>query len=395
MTVVFAAIAPILFCGAVMAVDFTRIVTARTQIQSTLDAATLSAVNATDIASARAALANGVATARRRTSVLASQDLQVSAEIRSYDGVTVETAASVTVPVTFASLLGKSGFLVQVNATAARASYQDIYFAIDLSSSGGVAATDADRQALEALTQPYSTPAYGSRLPQGCAFGCHRREGWEPAGKTVYQMAREAGIRLREDELKSQFNGLVDLLLDPADPTVQQGMRRVGVIGFGNNAQLLVAPTNSAASAKTAIDAFADTDRYETVFASAFNQFGAMLGAQGNGTVSSPKKMLVLITDGVESRDAFYAQRAVDLSLCDSIKAAGFRLSIVEIKYPKLLNNALYDDTVLPVENTVSPAMSACASPGWYFQALDNTEIPAKFNTLKDRIVSATTRLTR
>ncbi len=58
-------------------------------------------------------------------------------------------------------------------------------------------------------------------------------------------MAREAGIRLREDELKSQFNGLVDLLLDPADPTVQQGMRRVGVIGFSNNAQLLVAPTNT------------------------------------------------------------------------------------------------------------------------------------------------------
>ena len=66
---------------------------------------------------------------------------------------------------------------------------------------------------------------------------------------------------------------------------------------------------------------------------------------------------------------------------------------MIELKYPKLTSNFLYDDTVLPVEDDISPAMEACASPGWYFQAADNADIPVKFNEIKNKFGVAFTRL--
>ncbi len=394
-TVVIGLIASVLFACAGIAIDYGHTVTARTHLQSLLDAATLSAIHETSIEKVRTTfdkyLESGAITSLAST----SDSVEINAEVLSFDGVNLQTTATTSLPLAFAPFFGISSFPIRVNATAVKASYQEIYFAVDLSSSTGMGATDADRQALEALTQPYAAPAYGSKLPQGCAFGCHRREGWEPSGKTVYQMAREAGIKLREDELENQFNGLVDLLLDPADAAVQRGMRKVAVVGFSNYARQLAAPTSSADTVKSALDDFADSDRFESDFASVFNELGYLLGSQGDGSSAHPNKMLVMISDGIDSRDAFFSQKAMDVALCTSVKNAGFRLAVVEIKYPTLPGNALYEDTVEPVEDSISPALSACASPGWYFQAINNDDVPVKFNLLKDQIIASSTRLSR
>ncbi|MEZ5850316.1 MAG: VWA domain-containing protein [Hyphomicrobiaceae bacterium] len=383
---------PILFGATALAVDYGRIVSARSWLQSTLDAATMAALSEDTRSAAQSKFDAYVA---GKTADLGAGT--VTAKLTFFSSNKVSTSGSIAVPMTLAGVLGTTSNRIEARSSAERGvGYQSIYFAVDMSSSMGVAATEADRIALENLTKPYSTAAYGSRLPQGCAFGCHRREGWEPGTKTVYQMAREAGIRLREDELKAQFGGLVDLLLDPNDPAVSGSMRTVSVIGFSGRAEQLIRPSSSAGDVKASFDLFRDTDKYETAYAEAFTEFKRLLGDQGDGTsASSPQKTLVLISDGIESRDAFFSQSAIKASLCSDLKSRGFRLAVVEIKYPKLVSNALYEDTVLPVETAISPGLEACASPGWYFQATNNSDVPAKFAEFKSQILARSSRLTR
>ncbi|MFV0296504.1 MAG: TadE/TadG family type IV pilus assembly protein [Hyphomicrobiaceae bacterium] len=390
--IISALVIPVIFGAAMLTVDYLRISNVRSEMQSILDAAVLAGVQSDDTQTAETAFNKYIA----GNTLSPGEAKNFVAQVDTFDGVNLTASASASVGTAFARIFGFGDVALDVTASGTRANrYLDLYFAVDMSSSTGVGATAADRAALEALTQPYAAPAYGSKLPQGCAFGCHRREGWEPSGKTVYQMAREAGIRLREDELNAQFNGLVDMLLDPNDQVVQNGMRKIGVTGFSNNAVQLIAPTSSAASVKSVLQNFPDYDRFETYFANALDAMRTTLGTQGNGSASNPRKMLILITDGIESRDAFLSQRAMDVSLCNRIKADGFNLAVVEIKYPKLTLNSLYDDTVLPVETTISPALQQCASPGWYFQAVNNADVPVKFNELKTRILNTATHLTQ
>jgi hypothetical protein len=375
-----------------LAVDYAQTVRAHSALQTALDSAVLAAVHEDTQEKAKSTLDKYIAA---QSTNISTQN-GISTTIIAFDGSSLEVKAAASFPTSFGALFGRKFTQIEAKAAAKRAGgYQEIHFAIDFSSSLGMAASDADRVALENLTQSYTLAAYGSLLPQGCAFGCHAREGWEPGTKTVYQMARDAGIKLREDELLTQFNGLVDLLLDPNDSAVQNGARKVGVIGFSGTARQLVAPTNSAATVKASASTFPNNERLETNFSTAFATFDSLLGTQGDGSSGNPLKTLVLITDGIDSRSAYFAQKAIDLSLCTSLKSKGFRLAIVEIKYPKLINNNLYDDTVLPVETTISPAMQQCASPGWYFQASNQANVPAKFNELKNKLTEVATRLAK
>lgn len=206
-------------------------------------------------------------------------------------------------------------------------------------------------------------------------------------------MAKDAGIKLREDELVHQFSGLVDLLLDASDPDVAAGKRKMSIMAFSGKTEKLISPSKSANAVKAVLNDFAKADRFETEYAKAFSKFKTFVGTQGNDTEANPDKMLILITDGIESRDAFHSQKAIDVGLCTDLKASGIKLAVIELKYPKLTSNFLYDDTVLPVEDDISPAMEACASPGWYFQAADNADIPVKFNEIKNKFGVAFTRL--
>lgn len=391
MVVMFALLVPIMVMCMGLGIDYLRAGRAASKGQLVVDSAVLAAVRSGSEQSSEATYQAYVA-----SKVIGDGVTLVEATGGSSDGITFTGAALYSMPSSFSAIFGSSGMKIRVSATATRnVGYQEFYFLVDLSGSLGVAATAADRDALQLLTQPYVSSFYGTRLPQGCAFGCHRREGWEPGTKTVYEMARDAGIKLREDELTSQFGGLIDMLLAPTDPEVMSGMRKVSVIGFSNWARQLIISSTSADDVKQSLAGFTYGDRFETSFGNAFAEVSRIAGEQGNGSEARPAKTIVLISDGIESRDAFFAQRALDQSLCTDIKSRGFRLAVVELKYPRLESNALYNDTVAPVESTISPALQSCASQGWYFQALDNDDVPIKFEELKNRVVSENLRLTQ
>ncbi len=392
LAITFAAIIP-LFAGAVgIAVDYSRALNAKSALQEALDAATFAAASEKTQADAKKKLDDFLAYQQANDETLAG----LKAKIVSFDSTGLTVSADADMKTTFAGIFGVSQLPVAVQSSVAfGAGHQELHFVLDLSGSLGMAATPADRVALEAVTQPYVFPAYGSILPQGCAFACHQREGWEPVGKTVYQIAHENSIKLREDELMHQFGGLVDILLDPTDQIVIDGKRKVGVIGFSGYAKQLIAPSASAADVKAAMNDFPLHDRDSTQYAAAFAKINEVIGAQGNGGAGSPDKVVILITDGIESRSAFFAQNAIDTSLCQTVKDKGFTLAVVELKYPKLTSNSLYNDTVLPVETTISPGLAACASTGWHFTATNNSDIPVKFNEIRAKFGVSTVRLTQ
>lgn len=375
-----------------LAVDYSRYESTRSWLQTALDSAVLAAVQEDTTADAKTKLQAYFDWEALEKKINAKP----TAKVLTFDAINLTAEAKVELPMTFAKIFGQDDAdIVVISAAAKGGGHQLLQFALDLSGSLGVGATPADRDALESLTAPYVSSFYGSSLPQGCAFGCHRREGWEPGTQTVYEMARDAGIKLREDELITQFSGLVDLLLDPSDKAVQSGMRKISVMAFSGTTKQLITESSSASSVKGVLNDFPKSDRYDTRYANAFTALANTLGDQGTGSVTSPIKTLVLITDGVESRDAFHSQSPMNTNLCDTIKNKGIRLAIVELKYPKLETNFIYDDTVLPVEEDISPKISECASEGWYFQAINNDDVPAKFEELKDQITNVTAHLVK
>lgn len=393
-----------LLCAVAVALNTTRLLNAKTSMQDVLDAATLAAAHAKTKDEAEKVIDNHIARFVATNEKVSGYKVKVL----SFNVNEVATEAYGTVPMLISPIFSAENVDVAVRSTVDRGSagsggpggsggsgtgtYREVIMAVDMSSSLGVAATPEDRKALGDLTLPYVQAwgwyGYGNSMPNGCAFACHRSEGWEPNGKTVYQMAKEAGIKLREDELLRQFGGLVDLLLG-------DGKIKISVIGFSNWADLLISKSQTANAIKDSLDNFADNARFETYFWQAFAKINEVAGTQGDGTQLNPIKTVVLITDGIESRDAFNAQRPIDVDLCTNLKSKGIEIAVVELQYPVLEENLLYDDTVGPVAGQISPAMRSCASPGWYFLAEGNSDVLVKFEELKSKLAARTVRLTQ
>jgi hypothetical protein len=199
--------------AAAVAIDASTILTTKSKMQNSLDGAVLAAIHEDTPENVEAKL-------RTYLAEFAGDGRNVDqfdVEIVSFDGTELVAEASGDVSMMVGSALGVRPTHVAVRAAAKRGGgtptvvsqdYQELIFAVDMSGSLGIAATPEDREKLEALTAQYMpTSHYGSNLPQGCAFACHRREGWEPDTRTMYEIARDNNVKLREDELILQFKG--------------------------------------------------------------------------------------------------------------------------------------------------------------------------------------------
>ena len=165
----------------------------------------------------------------------------------------------------------------------------------------------------------------------------------------------------------------------------------------------------------------------DTWMAAAMGQVITQVGANGNGTsAASPVKFLILVTDGLQSDrgnnwgcsswgndpawnfnptcTGGYAT-SINTSQCAQLKAGGVIVAVLETPYVPLTGQ---DPNVLPYEKTVrhviypggpgsqsviSQALSTCASPGYYFQATNASDIATGFATLTDKFINSATRI--
>ncbi len=362
----------VLFGLAGGAVDYSRAVDAKSRLQQAVDSAVLAA--ARDPYASEAQI-KAVATAylNANTESMLGSDVS-SVSITRTSGATAEVTvtANSASPTTMLSLFGIQKMDIKATSTAGvDLGETEIYAAIDMSESMGIAADDAARTAMQNLTAPYTG---ATANPEGCMFGCHMRDGWEPPGETVYSMAKAAGIPMREDVLHSAFGAFVDNFMPAGDQAVAENRKRMSIIGFSDDAKVLQSPTNDVSEIKAAPAKFPDPQRNNTVFKTALPKIRDIMGPQGDGMGGKPRKTLLLVTDGLawirSSSDP--DNGPMNAALCDSFKNDGIVVAVIEVKYQEAAGEHWFETLVAGKYADISPALESCASPGFYFQATDS-----------------------
>jgi Flp pilus assembly protein TadG len=154
------------------------------------------------------------------------------------------------------------------------------------------------------------------------------------------------------------------------------------------------------------------------------------IGANGTGaSTASPLKFMILVTDGLQSdrtldwqsctsrktdvlwgnfpQACFAGGFAAPLNTanCTKLKNEGVVLAVLETPYVPLTgqdpHNVPYEGnvrhTIYPggpgTPSTVSTALAACATTGYYFQAVNSSDIATGFTTLTDKFLQHSARI--
>jgi Flp pilus assembly protein TadG len=434
-------IVPLLFLIAV-AIDFSQFLVMKRQIQGAADAAALAAAtNPTMIDADALKLAQAMVAANYPAGSIGTV---TSISISRPDTRSITVTGQATMNTTFLKLAGYSTLPVQVSSTASeKISHFDVYAAVDMSGSLGIAASTSDRALLQSLTQPYTKDYYEQNT--GCQFACHQVEAgsvdlpqvWvngKLVDQSVYDFVKAYNaqnplkpVMLREDVLNAAFsdptNGFVHAFFT-SNPDASV-IRRMDVLGFGGDPSMAAdkqvidltnGPTDQESVASSALNNVPNQNKTETLFGTILPQLNTVVGTQGTGyTVDSPLKMVVLITDGVSS-DRYSTITPIDKPFsggsqtispndCGAIKDKKIVLAVIDVNYQNSAGDHWFDwwlgrtvsfidpSIITTVYNEVSPALQQCASPGWYFSASDSNQIATALGQLLDQINRTNLRL--
>jgi len=271
-------------------------------------------------------------------------------------------------------------------------------------------------------------PYTGQDNPQ-CAFACHDVGGSTGPADIALGLTRAnaAGATTRFDVMTSAASQLITHVQSIATGNTLNSTNTYlfNVMSFdtslhtwptsGPSSNLSYAPAQAAVTAVSpGLDTYIDT---------AMSQLVTQLGSNGTGnSASSPLKFVVLVTDGLQSdrnnnwncnqwwNDPNWGGQydcksggydsPMNLANCTALKNAGIVVGVLETPYVPLSgqspNVQPYEKTVQRViypggsgtASTVSAALSQCASPGYYFQAVNSSDIATGFLTLTDQFLA-------
>jgi Flp pilus assembly protein TadG len=385
--IIFAFTLVILAGFAAIAIDYSRGLAARNKVQIALDASTLSG-SVQLVKSQQAAKAAAEAMFASYQAKWPDIKVSVKFDVSQFQ---VAASSSFSIPTTFGSALGFKNLPIAVTSSAGSTFDPiDIHFAVDMSASMEIGATKADRTALMALTKPYLRGGYIGLDPNGCAFACHHRHPDivnVPGRKTLYDLARNKGIKIRGDIVEQSVEDMLTDLLASSDSS----NLRASIFGFSGNSQLLVSPTPKSFDVSKAFGKFPASKRDRTHL----DQVLPAIDQETKRLSENRTRIIVLVTDGLHDRYGG-SVNAIDTSLCSDIKRGGAQLVVVEIKYEDLSdisgNFRVYAGHAYPY---ITPNLKKCASPGMYFLASDPTSIHNAMNKVKDLIKTKSLALKR
>jgi hypothetical protein len=151
------------------------------------------------------------------------------------------------------------------------------------------------------------------------------------------------------------------------------------------------------------------TNDADTNLRKALQQMNTIIPAPGPGSPSSPRKVLFIVSDGVDDElnppscsapngiffhPAGRCLQTVSSSLCDAIKTRGIKIAVLYTTYLPIPGPGQpgHDDVaadanpILNLDSTqssyVSRAMQACASPGLYFEVSPSQGIASAMTAL-------------
>lgn len=438
-----------------LAVDFGSILTARNKGQVAADAAALQASGvARDLikagdgsdASTAAAIAEAKLRAEKLFKVHAEQSgltnyTPTVSIIRT--GQKISTTVSFTVDTTtyIAKLFKQSAYSATGSAASSSTlpSYSDVYLALDISGSMGIAASQAE------MTKLYN--AKGKRTDNktqatGCVFGCHVIEsGWKESFSTV---AKNNNVQLRIDVLRDAVQTLITTAENDADsaPIYRIGLYTMGassdastwslnkLYGLSNNFSAL---HTAAGTIDIATPPASAPQKQNTYINEQLNSLLPTIPASKDGSSQDmSKKYLFIVTDGARDVPSSFGScttpvkknsgpwkdlssgrctNAINPSYCKSFKDKGVIVGVLQTTYVPIPNDANkpYDatsnvnqwfgfelrDNLVPSSSTtkiydrISPALQECASPGWFFEASDGDAIEVAMKKMFDQTTFA------
>lgn len=350
------------------ALDYSRANSVRTQAQVAVDGAALAGVQKLARSTSEAeTTAVAVFTQNAPPGLRSARPVITTSD----NNTKLSVCVSGTMDAALVRVIGFSTLSVAACSEATRPTkqYIDIYLALDVSASMGLAADEAGRDRLRALT--------------GCAFACHEKEGGQT--KSNFDVAKENGILTRVDVLRKATRDFTESLLNPRDPSngLPRNEYRFAMFSISDDLRkLLNPPTPFQSRVNDEIERI-QLDK-NTQFDVALPDIDREMGDQMDGTDrSKPRKFLLLITDGVQSKRGqpweSSAFRPIDASLCDTFKKRGFPVAVLNIRYVPMPSEAPYNGTVARFQSQLAPNLRTCASDNLYFEAERPEEIIRAF----------------
>lgn len=302
----------------------------------------------------------------------------------------------------FSSLVGAERFYVSgaIKASTSAAPKTDFYMLIDTSPSMLIASTEMDIARLRAATN-------------GCAFACHETSN----PRSNLDIARSQNITLRYDVVIEAVQRLMGIAKDASKDSGTT--YRAGIYSFDYAFRRIwpkyaqvdgawVDPDLDQVKAHTA-DAQplayctgygrlcdVDDDSQATNFTAAMNGLNSAIPTPGEGTSSTsdrPRAVAMLITDGMRDELSGVNGRTlgpIPVELCDKIKARGILLAVLYTAY--LPESATGDwaitrvrDPFLTPKDVISPALTACASPGLFHEVKVHDDLASSASQLFQR----------
>ncbi len=293
---------PILFAALLLpligfvggAIDYSRAIQDKTRINNALDAAVIVGANRAQSDDAKNLSS---------TAIIANATQAAADSFNSAPNLPAGTQATFTVvpqnrsvtvtgsysSATMTSLLKVTGFNKFALSGTAVSSLNlspmvDIYLLIDVSGSMAIGATQADINTLN------------SKI--GCAFACH--DGNQVLGTSydAFQWAQKNGVTLRINEINKGITDFVTWLQGQSSASKRL---RIAVYSFSTTLTTVVPITSSLSAASSNLPQAPSTSGdYDgaTLFSSLMPTFASTVGTGGDG-ITTPKKLVIIATDGV------------------------------------------------------------------------------------------------
>jgi Flp pilus assembly protein TadG len=406
---------PVLFAAG-MGVDYATAARKRSKLNAAADSATLAAVTPSAMA---LSTANAQTLAQNMFNSLASQvyGLQtgsLTSTLTITNNGLIRTAAltySANSLTAFGGIIGRSTLTIGGNATATASLPPNInfYLLLDDSPSMGIAATTTGINQMVTATS-----AQG-----GCAFACHESDpaGENPAlgnpnGEDNYQLARNLGVTLRIDLLRTAAQNLMTQA--KSTETTTNATYQMAIYTFDVTFNTIASLTSNLTNAGTLAGNIQQLEVYnnnwltktndnndtDTDFSDAMSDINAIMPNPGGGTQAkgdSPQEVLFIVTDGVEDAlvNGNRVQALMDTSWCTTVQNRGIRIAVLYTQYLPLPTNSWYNTYIAPFQPNIAANMLACASPGLYTAVTTDGDISAALTGLFNTAVAQASHLTQ
>jgi Flp pilus assembly protein TadG len=425
--------------GAVgLAIDFGTIMTARTKAQMAADAAALQASGVVrelikDSDGSEASTTAAIAEGKRRGDLLFKAHAD-KASLKDYtidtvvkrDGQNITASANFTVRTStyLATLFSKESFTAAGDAVSSSSlpAYSDVYLALDISGSMGIAASQAE---MVKLFNAKGKQKAGKSEPTGCVFGCHTIEtdkGWTESFSTV---AAKNNVRLRIDVLR---DAVIEMITTAEKDSEASLIYRIALHTMGATANAgswalnQVAPLsnnfsslrNAAKKIDIATPPGSAPQKQNSYINEQLNSLANTLPSSFSGSSQAKsKKYVFLVTDGARDVPQSFGScttppnsgrcvNSINPAYCEAIKNKGITVGVLYTTYvpvtedPAIPNGKLEYWFNLELMQTgayakIAPALKQCASDGWFFEASDADSIKAAMAKMFEQTTLAPT----